>query len=206
MYQRNSGFTLVEIAIVIAIISLLMVAVFKGQSLVDQANTSDIIATMKDLRVAADTFKQKFHYLPGDFPVATGASQEISGVSAACSIGGAGAGNGNGIIEANESACATEHLVRAELIKGDPTTPISTRQGTVWLAYRDNSGAQTAYIAPVQNVVVLSNISCSVALEIDRKLDDGILTAGTIRASKDNTFCTTAGNEKVPLVAFSMAL
>jgi prepilin-type N-terminal cleavage/methylation domain-containing protein len=206
MVQRNSGFTLVEIAIVIAIISLLMVAVFKGQSLVDQAFTSDIIATMKDLRVAAGTFKQKFHYLPGDFPVATGASQEIPGVSAACSIGGASAGNGNGIIEATESACATEHLVRADLIKGDPTLPISTRQGTVWLAYQADSGVQTAYIAPVQNVVVLSNIPCSMALEIDRKLDDGILTAGTIRASKDNAFCTTAGNEKVPLVAFAMAL
>ena len=198
-----------EIAIVIAIISLLMVAVFKGQSLVDQAHTSDIIATMKDIRVAADTFKQKFHYWPGDFPLDT-TTPEITGFTSAsiCVAGDAthANGNGNGAISVLESPCATEQLIRAELIKGDPAQPISTRQGVAWLTYRDNSGAQTAYIAPVQNVVVLSNIPCSMALEIDRKLDDGILTAGTIRASQDNAFCMTAGNEKVPLVAFSMAL
>ena len=209
MVQRHSGYTLVEIAIVVVIISLLMVAVFKGQSLVDQSHTSEAITTMKDLKVAVDAFKQKFHYLPGDFPLDT-TTPEITGFtsSSKCITGDAAHanGNGNGVISALESPCATEQLIRAELIKGDPTLPIPTRQGYVWLASRDNSGALTAYSAPVQNVIVLSNIPCNMALEIDRKLDDGTLTAGNIRASKDNAFCLLSDNEKVTLATFSMAL
>jgi hypothetical protein len=190
-----------------------MAAIFKGQSLVDAGMTNDVIATMKDIRVAANAFKQKYRYLPGDFPLDT-TTPEISGFTptSICVTGDAAhaRGDGNGLISLLESPCATEQLIRAEFIKGDPTVPIWTRYGSVSLVRAPDSGAQAAYQAAVpnavQNVMVLTNITCNMALDIDRKLDDGDLLMGTIRASKDNVFCTTEGNEKFPLPAFSMAL
>lgn len=202
---RQDGFTLVELAIVLTIITILAVAILKSQSVVDQAVVAEAVASIKDLRAAAATFRQRYRYLPGDFPVDKD-NPEIPGVQAACRIDGANAGNGNGSIEPGESACASEHLIRAELVKGDPLSPIRSRQGTIWLVRAADSGALAAYTAPVQNVLVLSNIPCGIALEIDRKIDDGNLSSGTVRASQDNAFCTAAGNEKTMLASLAVAL
>jgi len=201
----TAGFTLVELAIVLTIITILMFAILKSQSVVEQAVVAEAIASIKDMRTAVATFRQRYRYLPGDFPMDSG-NPEISGVQAACLMGGANAGNGNGSIEPGESPCASEHLIRAELVKGDPLSPILNRQGAVWLVRAADSGALAAFTAPVQNVLVLSNIPCDLALEIDRKIDDGNLSSGSVRASQDNAFCTTAGNQKVILASLAAAL
>lgn len=203
--RARAGFTLVELAIVLTVIAILMIAILKGQSVVNQAVVSEYVASIKDLRTAVATFRQRYHYLPGDFPVDNG-NPEIPGVQAACQIGGANAGNGNGSIEPSESTCASEHLIRAELIKGDPGLPIVTRSGNVFLVRGAGSGVTVAFQPPVQNVLVLTNIACDIALEIDRKIDDGNLSSGSVRASQDNAFCTTPGNEKVFLASFAVAL
>jgi len=193
-----AGFTLVELAIVLAIIALLAVAVLKGQTVVDQAVAAEAVAAIKDLRAAVATFRQRYRYLPGDFPV-DGTNPEISGVSPSCRIGGASAGNGNGSVEPGESACASEHLIRADLVKGDPALPIRTRQGDVILVRSANSGSVAPFSAQVLNVLVLGNIPCDVALEIDRKIDDGDLSAGAVRASQNNAYCTAPANVKSPV-------
>lgn len=189
----------------LAIIAILMVAVLKSQSVVSGAVVSEIVASIKDLRTIVGTFRQRYHYLPGDFPVDT-ANPEIPGVQAACRIGGLNPGNGNGSIEPSESACASEHLIRADLIKGDPSSPIVIRSGNVFLVRAADSGVTVAFQAPVQNVFILTNITCDIALDIDQKIDDGDLSSGSIRASQDNAFCTTLGNEKISLASFAVAL
>ncbi|MCZ2114664.1 MAG: prepilin-type N-terminal cleavage/methylation domain-containing protein [Anaerolineae bacterium] len=203
--SRQDGFTLMELAIVLTIITILAVAILKSQSVVDQAVVAEAVASIKDLRAAAAAFRQRYRYLPGDFPV-DGGIPEIPGVQAACRMGGANAGNGNGSIEPGESACASEHLIRADLVKGDPQLAIQNRQGAIWLVRAADSGALAAFSAPVQNVLVLSNIPCDMALEIDRKIDDGNLSSGTVRASQDNAFCTAAGNQKAILASLAAAL
>jgi len=187
------------------IIAILAVAILRSQSVIDTANVTEVIKSIGDVRAAVGTFKQRYHYLPGDFPIDR-VNPEIPNVQAACRISGANAGNGNGSIEPIESVCASEDLIRAELIEGDPLQPIANRFGNVTLARVANSGATVAFPATVQNVLVLTNISCAVALEIDRKIDDGDLTSGTVRGSKNNTFCTTPGNEKIVLASFAVAL
>lgn len=196
--MATAGFTLVELAIVLAIIALLAVAVLKSQSVLDQAVAAEAVASIKDLRAAVAAFKQRYRYLPGDFPVDKD-NPEIPGVQAACRIDGASAGNGNGSIEPGESACASEHLIRAELVKGDPALPIRNRQGDISLVRAADSGALAAYPASVRNVLRLTNIPCDVTLEIDRKIDDGDLSAGAVRAAQDNAYCTAPGNAKAPV-------
>ena len=204
-YRRSSGFTLVELAIVVVIISILAAFVLRNQSIVDQAIIGDTIASVKDLQVAVGVFKQRYRYLPGDFPVDQ-TNPEIRDVQPGCRIAGANAGNGNGSIEPGETACAAEQLIRSGLIKGDPLLPISHRQGAITFVRVADSGAIAAYDARVQNVMVLTNITCAMALEIDRKIDNGNLSTGAVRASSDNAFCAAPANEKAQLVAFSVAL
>lgn len=78
--MKHRGFTLVELAISLTIVALLMFAVLRGQGLIDQAKAKDIIAIVEDLRIASATFKQRFNYLPGDWPYS---ANEIPGVTAA---------------------------------------------------------------------------------------------------------------------------
>jgi prepilin-type N-terminal cleavage/methylation domain-containing protein len=196
----QAGFTLVEIAIVVTIIALLMATILGGQALLRSGEAQEIIGTAKDLSAAVQVFKQRFRYLPGDFPV-DAANPEILNVSAACRVGGSGAGNGNGQISSDESACAAEHLIRAGMIRGDPATGFVTRFGAVRLIAANDATVNVAgFPASVLNVVEMANIPCDEAMDIARKLDAGELqTGGRVRAS---VAACTSGN--VPFLAFAL--
>lgn len=195
--RHRAGFTLVEMAIVVSIIALLISAVLGGQALLRSGQTQDIIATAKDLSAAVQAFKQRYHYLPGDFPV----DQEIPNVSAACRFGGGGAGNGDGQISSAESACAAEHFIRSDLIRGDPATGLVTRFGSLRLIVADASANVTAFPPSVLNLVEMANIPCDVALDIVRKLDVGKLQAQGARVRASIASCTS-GN--VLFLAFAL--
>lgn len=198
--SRHCGFTLVEIAIVIGIISLLLTVVVGGQSLLRSGEAQDILSTAKDLSAAVQAFRERFHYLPGDFPVDQ-ATPEISSVSTACLIGGSGAGNGNGRISDAESICATEHLIRAGFIKGDPAAILTSRFGAVRLIATNDPAAHVAgFPASVLNMVEMANVPCDVAMNIVRKIDTGGLQTGAkVRAS---VAACTEGN--IPYLAFAL--
>ena len=198
---RQAGFTLVEIAIVVTIIALLMASILGGQALLRSGETQEIIGMAKDLSAAVQSFKQRYHYLPGDFPV-DAANSEIPDVSAACRVGGSGAGNGNGQISSDESACAAEHLIRAGMIRGDPATGFVTRFGTVRLIAANDATVNVAgFPASVLTVVEMENIPCDHAMDIVRKLGTGALqaTGATVRASIASC---TSGN--VPFLAIAL--
>jgi prepilin-type N-terminal cleavage/methylation domain-containing protein len=188
-HSHNRGFTLVEIAIVIAIMALLLAAVVKGQSLLRGSETQDILATAKDLSAAVQAFKERYHYLPGDFPVDQ-ATPEIASVSTACRIGGSNAGNGNGRISDAESYCATEHLIRAGFIRGnpdatDPKDMLRSRYGLIRIiAANDPTVHVSGFPASAMNLVEMENIPCDTAMSIALKIDTGQLQTGAkVRAS-----------------------
>lgn len=198
--HHQAAFTLVEMSLVIAIIALLVSAVLGGQALLRSGETQDIIATAKDISAAVQIFKQRYRYLPGDFPVDQ-ATPEIPNVSAACRIGGSGAGNGDGQISNEESACAAEHLIRSDTIRGDPATGFITRFGAVRLiAVNDSTAHAIGFPASVLNIAEMANIPCEAAMNIVRKLDAGGLQTGTrIRAS-----IATCADGNVPFLGFAL--
>jgi prepilin-type N-terminal cleavage/methylation domain-containing protein len=92
--DRKAGFTLIELSIVLVIIGLIVGGILTGQSLIEIANMRGQISQIEKFQTAANTFRVKFGYLPGDIPDPTASSL---GLVARGSYGGQG--DGNGIIQ-----------------------------------------------------------------------------------------------------------
>lgn len=197
--KYSRAFTIIELAIVITIIGIILGAIAaRSGSLIGNAESTDTIALINDLSAAAISFKSKYHYLPGDMPLA---GDEIPGVSASCNIVTSTSLIGNGKLDtATEVGCATEHLVRAGMIKGT-FNGISTKsnksdQPNVFItARRDASFLPTT----VLNEIQITNLLCDEARTIDRKMDDNSFTTGKIVASVAT--CEPNGaNDPVPVL------
>jgi len=91
MKSKQSGFTLVEIAIVLVIVGLLLGGVLKGQELITSGKAKALYADKSAVQAAYNTYNDRFRAIPGDD---IAASTRFSGL--AC-----------GVVGANASATAT---------------------------------------------------------------------------------------------------
>ncbi len=216
--QKNKGFTLVEISIVIIIISLLVAGVVAGQKLLQNAKLQTVIKEIRENDTAIKQFKDKFRYYPGDLPTA---ATYWGTYSAGPPITGATSGDGNWMVEwsgKTEDLMFWRHLALAGFLPGNYTGTIS---GT-----RYNPGVNTPASALKSGGYEVNNIGGAYgtngnamylgslfgnwaghlngrvinapdAYYIDTKIDDGLAATGnfyTSRADNDaftNT-CTTA--------------
>lgn len=62
----QKGFTLVELSIVLVIIGLLVGGILVGQSLIDAAKLNSLVRQFQQYDAAANSFKSKYKFLPGD--------------------------------------------------------------------------------------------------------------------------------------------
>lgn len=205
MKNRQQGFTLIEIAIVLVIIGLLLGGVLKGQELITGARVRNLISQQDGVKAAYFGFLDRFRALPGDY---SAASTNITGVGTAC--GTTGNGNGNGQIEGTgatapantEMTLAWEHLSKAGFINGtytcagtvsqatSPTNPYGQYLELVFdAAYSVASGTATTR----HNLKTGGQIPSDLLGEIDRKIDDGNASQGSFRGmSSLATGCYTA--------------
>src|SRR6187551_3320266 len=122
MKAQQSGFTLVEIAIVLVIIGLLLGGILKGQELINSAKVKILANDFRTIPTYVYGYQDKFKSLPGDDSAA------VPHVAAPAGH----VGNGNGTIDGAwnsdetsttiESNLFWEHVRLANLAAG-PTTP-----------------------------------------------------------------------------------
>lgn len=183
--RRSHGFSLAELAIVVVIIGLLLATISQvGPRLIDQSRDKELLKQVSDIRSAIIQFQERFRFLPGDMPATT---NDFATISPACITGGAGAGDGNGLISATEATCVGEHLFQAGLIAN---AQLTVQNGSS-IQLLSLSAAQAAYTtatggavvnalpARIRNVVLVGNVPCGRALAVDHGLDDGNLTTGS---------------------------
>jgi prepilin-type N-terminal cleavage/methylation domain-containing protein len=87
--KKQSGFTLVEIAIVLVIIGLLLGGVLKGQEMVENARIKSVIGDINGVSAAYNTYFDRYKAIPGDEAGATLTARGWTGTAV---------GNGNGVL------------------------------------------------------------------------------------------------------------
>jgi prepilin-type N-terminal cleavage/methylation domain-containing protein len=66
--DKDKGFTLIELSIVLVIIGLIVGGVLVGRDLINAAAIRAQISQIEQFNTAANTFKIRYGYLPGDIP------------------------------------------------------------------------------------------------------------------------------------------
>src|ERR1700733_9655878 len=66
MNRTQSGFTLVEIAIVLVIIGLLLGGILKGQEMINQAKIKNVVSDFNGIASALYGYQDRYRQLPGD--------------------------------------------------------------------------------------------------------------------------------------------
>jgi prepilin-type N-terminal cleavage/methylation domain-containing protein len=98
---RESGFTLIEMSIVLVIIGLIVGGILVGQDLIQAAVIRSQISQVEKIETAINTFRSKYNCLPGDCPNASAYGLPM-GEFAAANVAVTGAyntdGDGDGII------------------------------------------------------------------------------------------------------------
>ena len=182
-YKKQSGFTLVEIAIVLVIVGLLIGGVLKGQEMITNAKLKRVESDNAGIAAAMFSYQDRYLQLPGDDDAADQRfSLYTDGVNdpAAADINGDSDGSisGNWVAAANtESANFWKHLRAAGLIPGggdDDTQPTN--------AYGGNIGIRDGSLQIAGHVTVFGSIEGPIATIIEARLDDGSPATGRIQS------------------------
>ena len=186
--QAQSGFTLVEIAIVLVIIGLLLGGVLKGQELIENGRVKNAANDMNGIVAAYNSYLDRYRKVAGDDgPVANLTARGTAWA-------GMAAGNNNGILDVNagqtftgggEGATFFRHLRASGFITGNPADvgvnalPVNAWGGRLGVI---NVAVQGRVAARV--MVCLGSVPGKAAAALDVQLDDGRPDNGSFRATQ----------------------
>ena len=200
MRKQQSGFTLVEIAIVLVIIGLLLGGILKGQELINSARVKNLANDFRVIPTYIYAYQDKFKALPGDDP------QVVNHIGTTCDgTVNCAPGNGNGVIDGAWNAAAGnapetvqfwEHARLANLAAGPtavtdatfiPTNAVGGRLGVSSMAAGQPQITGMTGTYQVCSTGILGKF----AKQLDIQMDDGNTATGSMRAIADVGSATT---------------
>ena len=200
MKQKQSGFTLIEIAIVLVIIGLLLGGVLKGQELINSAKVKNLAGDFKNVPIYIYGYQDKLRSLPGDdknvVNHVTNGTVCTPDAAGKCVLG-------NGLIDGvwdataktDESFVFWEHVRKAGLLSGstDITAndflPVNANGGRIGVQSNINFTTITKNSSGVASAMVGSYIVCSAGIlgkfvkQLDTTLDNGDTATGSMRVA-----------------------
>lgn len=189
--KKQSGFTLIELAIVLVIIGLLLGGVLKGQELINSAKVKNMASDFKNVQVYIYGYQDKYKALPGD--------DRAANANHGGTIATSGGTVGNGVIEGawnsttvtEESALFWQHVRLAGLASGPTNTadanyfPTNADGGRIGV--QSVSGFTAVTVLPTAGGISGAYAVCSngilgkFAKQLDTTLDDGNGSTGSMR-------------------------
>ncbi len=206
MVNKQCGFTLVEIAIVLVIIGLLLGGVLKGQELITAARVRNLADQTAGVQAAYYGFIDRYRAVPGDM-LPLQACGAIGNEVPNCPNPGVG-GNGNGTIDPAldgagvwaEAAAAWAHMAAAGFLQGryagtataatyataaapTPAAPTNPWNGFLLLGRTADYMNTTAGQPPRLHLIMGRNVPVNIMRELDVKVDDSLPQSGILRSA-----------------------
>lgn len=123
--RNQSGFTLVEIAIVLVIIGLLLGGVLKGQEMIENARIKSVVNSLNGVSAAYNSYLDRYRTIPGDEAAATMTARGWAGTSGApvatATNGALDVAAADTFTNLNEQAALWRGLRGSGMLAGDPT-------------------------------------------------------------------------------------
>ena len=186
--KKQTGFTLVEIAIVLVIVGLLIGGVLKGQEMITNAKLKRIESDNAGIAAAMFSYQDRYLQLPGDDSGASGRFDVYSTLATKAD------GNGDGLIglgtDWSDAATTTwvvntqetlkffAHMRAAGLVPGggeDSNRPTN--------AYGGQIGIQDGALNLSGHVTIFGAIEGPIAKILEGRLDDGDGDSGRVQAA-----------------------
>lgn len=182
MRNKQSGFTLVEIAIVLVIIGLLLGGVLKGQELITQAKIKNVSNDLNGIVAAVYSYQDRYKRLPGDDPGATRWPLIAAAGNGDNVIGGSYAST----IDTEESRLFWGEMRLSGFVAGQTDTlahanaqPLNAAGGIM--------GVQNGGMGLSGTIVCTGSLAAKIAQSLDSQMDDGNAKTGTVRAILETT-------------------
>jgi prepilin-type N-terminal cleavage/methylation domain-containing protein len=191
--RNQSGFTLIEIAIVLVVIGILLGGVIVGRELISNAKFKNLVSDFKNAPVYISGYEDKFKALPGDQDQARLDTQFLpAGSATACTPAAVGhCATNNGFIDGGWDATAItdesflfwQHVRLASFGQGSTNTwdaayrPSNAVGGYIGIT----NSAQSPVIGISGTHIVCSDvIPGNLARQLDTTLDDGNTATGSV--------------------------
>ncbi len=199
----QSGFTLIELSIVLLVIGLLISGVIKGQELINTTKIKNLESEFKDIQSSIYTYQNKYRAIPGDDMQAV---SHVGGDMATSPSGlqGNGVVNGawNSTANTDESYLFWQHIRMDKLAMGSTDIsdtrylPINIVGGNIGIQGMTSDQANTPIFGgpglanPIRGIYII----CSAGIPgkfvriMESDLDDGNTAAGSMMATPSSSY------------------